>query len=439
MRRDTAVLYSSATCQLDCTYCYINKNKALSKIDKLIDESFKNPNYYFNFIKEYFDIGDLKNLEVWGAETFHHMDRVYPVLRQIIGYYPFFRRFFASTNFVYPEWVDCVYNTLNQFSSYAPRVFDVTLQLSIDGPSPINDLTRGKGTTEKCLKNLDLFLSRYQEIPDNVNLTLSFKPTLSTDTIYLLDTKDRIIGYYRFFEELINKILNDSKNITAPLPIPNMAVPSLATKEDGIYFANLVKTCREIEKIPHVFDHYKVITPFNTSNQPKNRHTYKYPCFTCGSGSTNVGFLPNNLISSCHNGFVDTLSDYEKFFIQNPNSVIDNKLFRFINNRFTHTKENYPKYERQVQFFNDADSMFRMGCLAGYIRTLALAGEIDEKYKTEEGAIIGAEKYQFATCNCLRDNYMVTGSITLQPEGMIRLLLNGAIDYIMEGDSYECN
>lgn len=72
-----------------------------------------------------------------------------------------------------------------------------------------------------------------------------------------------------------------------------------------------------------------------------------------------------------------------------------------------------------------------MGCLTGFIRTLALSGEIAEKYATEEGAFHGAELYQSCTCNCLRDNYMVTGSTCLQPEGMIKLLLNGAVEHIM--------
>ncbi len=29
MQRTTAILYSTAVCNLDCTYCYINKNKGL--------------------------------------------------------------------------------------------------------------------------------------------------------------------------------------------------------------------------------------------------------------------------------------------------------------------------------------------------------------------------------------------------------------------------
>ena len=135
------------------------------------------------------------------------MERVFPVLHRLIGFYPFFRRFFASTNFSYPDWPDKVFDLLRQFSSYAPRRFDVHLQLSLDGPEHITDQTRGKGVTGLCLQNYDRLLERADEIPENVSLFLAFKPTLSIDTMYQLDTKDKIISYYRFFEDLIQKVV----------------------------------------------------------------------------------------------------------------------------------------------------------------------------------------------------------------------------------------
>lgn len=332
--------------------------------------------------------------------------------------------------------------TLGQFAGYAPRRFDVTLQLSLDGPKEITDSTRGAGVTEKCLENFERLLSRAGEIPQNVSVFLGFKPTLSVDSMYRLDTKEKIAKYYQFFEGLIQKVVDlNLPNLSVNHPVPNIGVPAPAGKKDGEFFSRLVKNCRELEREngeKGYFRFYREITPFATNVRPKAEDTYNYPCFNCGTGSTNVGFLPNRLISSCHNGFVDVLEDYEKNFLENPDSSIDPKLFQPTHNKFTHTEADYPAYERQISHYNAAGSMCRMGCLAGFLRTLALAGEIDEKYATEEGAFRGAELYQSCTCNCLRDNYMVTGSTTLQPEGMIKLLLNGAIDYIMEEKENVC-
>lgn len=432
MERTTAILYSTALCNLDCTYCYINKNKGLKAIDRVLEESFADPDYYFDFIREYFpNCGDLRNLEVWGAETFLHMERVFPTLHKLIGFYPFFRHFFASTNFSYPDWTDKVFALLTQFAPYAPRRFDVQLQLSLDGPEEINDATRGRGTTAKCLENFERLLARAEEIPENVSVMLSFKPTLSVGTMYRLDTKEKLVAYYRFFEALIQRVTElERPNLQVNFPVPNIGVPAPATKSDGEFFARLVKNCRELEA-EGPFRFYREITPFATNVRPKGEDTYNYPCFNCGTGSKNVGFLPNHLISSCHNGFVDVLEDYEKCFLENPDSSIDAKLFQPTHNKFTHTEADYARYEQQIAHYNDPGSQCRMGCLAGFIRALAVAGEIEEKYATEEGAFRAAELYQSCTCNCLRDNYMVTGSTTLQPEGMIKLLLNGAIEYII--------
>lgn len=438
MERNKAILYSTAVCNLNCTYCYINKNKGLKAIDRVLEESFADPEYYFDFISDYFPrSGNLRQLEVWGAETFLHMDRIYATLHKLIGHYPFLRGFFASTNFSYPEWTDKVFGLLEQFAKYAPRRFDVTLQLSLDGPEDITDRTRGVGVTKKCLGNFERLLARAGEIPENVSVFLAFKPTLSVDTMYRLDTKEKLVEYYQFFERLIQKVADQNlPNLNVNHPVPNIGVPAPAGKEDGVFFDGLVRNCREIEREngeKGYFRFYREITPFSTNVRPKNEDTYNYPCFNCGTGSTNIGFLPNRLISSCHNGFVDILEDYEREFLANPESSVDPKLFQPTHNKFTHTEAGYKAYERQIANYNAEGSTCRMGCLAGFIRTLAIAGEIEGKYATEEGAFRGAELYQSCTCNCLRDNYMVTGSTCLQPEGMIKLLLNGAVDYIMEG------
>ena len=78
MGRTTAVLYSTAVCNLDCTYCYINKNKGLKAIDRLLADSFADPDYYFGFIRDYFphkgefaEAGNLgrRDLPAYGAGT----------------------------------------------------------------------------------------------------------------------------------------------------------------------------------------------------------------------------------------------------------------------------------------------------------------------------------------------------------------------------------
>ena len=41
---DQLILFSCATCNLNCTYCPIDKNKYLKEVDAILIESFKNYN-----------------------------------------------------------------------------------------------------------------------------------------------------------------------------------------------------------------------------------------------------------------------------------------------------------------------------------------------------------------------------------------------------------
>ena len=44
---DTAVLFSNGTCNLNCSYCNIDKNETLLETDKELEDSY-NTDYYFN-------------------------------------------------------------------------------------------------------------------------------------------------------------------------------------------------------------------------------------------------------------------------------------------------------------------------------------------------------------------------------------------------------
>ena len=44
--RNTAIFYTCGVCNLHCRYCGIDKNPVLGKIDKKLEESFNDPDYY---------------------------------------------------------------------------------------------------------------------------------------------------------------------------------------------------------------------------------------------------------------------------------------------------------------------------------------------------------------------------------------------------------
>lgn len=448
-KRDTAVFYTCGTCNLNCRYCNIDKNPILTEIDKKLEESFQG-DYYFNRLKAYFPHSSmLRNLETWGGEPFLHMERIYPLLRKIINEYPYFNKMFSSTNFSYDTWTDQFFGLMDVFGEFPDRYFNFTLQLSIDGPEEINDANRGKGVTQKCLKNYNKFIQLISEdrLPKNITLNIAMKGTLDLDNIRILQDKQTIIDYYKFFEDnyiIPLKELNQDR-VFIGAAVPNVAVPSPVTVNDGHLFANLCKLCREIEQENqnlHYFKYYIIITPFSYGSNCVNCNAgYESQIWGCGSGVNVIGFLPDDTVTACHEGFIEIVNRY-KDYAKNRN--LDNIVINFntflddykINLRMT--DDQYIKHEEKMKTFIDPHATAQLASNTTLIIALAMAKQVDSKYLDEATARMAAIYFQTNCAFCIKDNYSQTGSYTMSPTGLYKLLLNGALDYIWKGGNDGC-
>lgn len=438
--RNTAVFYTCGTCNLNCRYCNINKHPILSIIDKELEESFKG-DYYFKRVKEYFPRKDmLTDFETWGGEPFLHMDRFYPVLKQLIEYYPYLKSGFSSTNFSYDTWIEQFFGLMDCFALYPYRNFDYHLQLSVDGPEYLNDSNRGIGTTKKCLANFNKLveLLKNNRLSDNITLNITIKGTLDNEDIKLLNDKEKIIEYYQFLEDnFIDPISKLNKNnVNIFYNVPNTAVPSPVTVEDGRIFASFVKKCKEIEKENKYFKYYQRITPYGTG-VCQNCLTYKYPYHTCGTGHTSVGFLPNDMISTCNEGFTQIVEEYQKLANErntNNNTIVfgkyidENKVSLCLND------DKYAEHEYKMSLYNKDGATARLATSVSLIIALALAGQVEKCFINEKNALKGAIFIQSRTSYCIKDNYNRTGSYTLPTVGIYKLLLNGAMQYLQNDD-----
>lgn len=444
--RHSVVFYTSALCNLKCRYCYIDKNSALKDVDIILEESFKEKDYYFNFLKTVCpNPNQLTEIQMWGAEPFLHMDRIYPVLEQIINHYPNFKLIRTSTNFVNDPFFDQFFGFIEILSKYPDRKFEFNLQLSLDGPECITDVSRGKGVTKKFEKKFDEFIDliKTDKIPNNVTLHIMLKGTLDIETYkYFLD-KNFIINYFQYFESYVDKVYKlNKKNVTLFPPKPNMATPSPYTSEDGKTFTKVIQNLIDISKenkIEKYFKYYKDIVLFTSNNKTyinslkNNTFQYRNAGFTCMSGCGMVGLLPDKKISECHAGFMDIVDEYSKNKIKNSkdNIIIDKTLF--LND--TTDQMHFPldellTYENKVDCYYKKNTVFRTASIVAQIQLLASVGQIDSKFKNEKEALKAVYFLQYAGCNCMKNNDAVTGSIYLQPIGELRFFLNGASDLI---------
>lgn len=442
--REHLVLYTTATCNLRCVYCYIDKNPALVKIDKELDKSFKG-DYYFNFAKEMFpDPQQLKWVEFWGGEPTLRLDRAYETVEKLIGYYPNLSNFFMSTNFTGSNWNDQFFGFIRMLQKYPNRRFFFNLQLSLDGPEYINDAQRGKGVTKKFEEHFISYIDMLNEVlnipGNNVEIIAQFKPTLTSPIIHnLIQDKKNIIDYYQFFDSFKDYFEN---NIKVPkqfadfhLTIPNTASPSPHTKQDGKDFAQFCKYCEEINLENRTgkkyFKYFSDIMPFVPRCKVNyDSASYTQSCGACGSGRFTVGLLPFDYISCCHNGFVNLISDYKEHCEKNKDTALDFRMFMDKSNYMIQTKESYKQYEKNVAFAYTDTSGVKLGNMAAMISLLAKNHQIDEKYVTPREAQKAALFIQMSTAYCFRDNVASTGSAALFPVGILKLLLNGAKEVI---------
>lgn len=449
--RKSLVLYTTAVCNLNCRYCFIDKNPALQSIDQYLDDSFlKNEEYYFEFAKKMFLQDKLTQVQFWGGEPFLGMHRAYPTIKRLIEYFPNLKEFVVSTNFVSHCFFEEFYGLLKVLGTYPERNFEFSLQLSIDGPTNINDLNRGTGVTPKFIENFSKLVTETQNLdilPNNIKLRMHMKPTLDASSIAQLQTKEQVLGYFQFFEQFqdVFNERNHRTNLMYRLPIPNTACPSPHTQEEGKQFANYCRLTRLLEKenaSMHHFKYYKIITSFipRAKINYDNLSLSGAYCGHCGNGRSTIGLLPENKISCCHNGFVDLISDYKKYVLSAESQhmedvTIEKGLFTNQSNSliFDAGSKEFENYEMQLEAFYNPKDTAKLTNIASLILLLANAGQIDEKYKNKEEAVHATYFLLSATSYCVRDNLGTTGSIYMYPMGLIKLLLNGAREYIEDG------
>ena len=435
--RKAVVFYTSAICNLNCRYCAIDKNPALVEIDNRLEESFKG-DYYFEFCKEVFpDPQQLKRFETWGGEPFLFMDRLHYTLRKMFTYYTNIEEGFSSTNMLAPDFHGQFYRLMGVLGEYG-KPMTYFLQLSLDGPEWVNDRNRGKGTTKRIRESLHRLFSEVDEhVPDNVHLILQFKPTLDMETIRELDSEEKIIDYYKFFEEFYEDFnsVEHKANIEMFQTKPNTACPMPHTSEDGKVFAKLVEMCKEVEarnEKEHFFKYYKGdITPYASSCVFELDGSGGM----CGSCKYIVGLLPDRMISGCHSAFVSVLGKYKECVHPDnySNKVLDENVFLRDEHDFLYFPyEELPKRERQIEYYFAPGTTARLQASATLIQLLAYSKQVDPKYRDVNEATKAANYIGLACAGCINDNRAVTNTITLPQVGILRLLLNGADKYVIK-------
>lgn len=445
-------LFTTALCNLNCSYCYICKDVegGLLLIDKDLENDFNNGVQ----IKQILDYdaetkNSVEGLTLWGGEPFLHIDRFMDNIEDYFKTFQNLKLIDTSTNFTIPNQAKQIEKLLSLVDKYynGKDIFTFDLQISIDGYEEMNDFGRGEGVTQRFLNNFyDLLNIKYNY--KKIQIVCHTKPTLSKETFKFLQNKEGILKWFQFFDEkMTTPYLKSKSKIDFHPSLWNCAQPTEWTSEDGKNYTNITKQIFELsEQIKQDFPTWSNHTSLIPEAQGiANRlmevdidyivNEFSNPVCGggCGSFVHNLVPIPHNLFTMCHRGLFDAYVDYSNNFKNKENmNNLSKEFFQAQNSQdWIYTKTSMKKMEKTMSDLYCHANQIRYTDLIVSIREYAMAGIINKKYENIE-EISKTLGYFLFNSYCLQDAYIFTGSWTTASMMEVPLLYNGTMDIVLK-------
>jgi sulfatase maturation enzyme AslB (radical SAM superfamily) len=441
-------IFTSGYCNLNCSYCYIEKNDHLKKLHQDIIKKIQTGEY----VKELQSLygGQLECLAFWGTEPLLTLDLIIPILPKILDTFPKLREFSFSTNLMV--------NPLSviKFIQALPKDRDISVkvQISIDGPPEVTDKNRQGSATITIKSNFLKVLRLLQnEELGKKKVKFHFKSTWSIENLNWLNGEEsRYRYYFYFFDEWIDlaKGINKQKNIHLDLNgIPSMSVPGTYSSEDGKIWA---KTCWHLKRLS---DEQRQRPFLKHQNSLFNAYTYrlirlfdfsreffsKPDMFSCSAGRSQNQLGELQDLHLCHRSLFMNHPEYEKelrnegnwdFHLQQKDRIklVKEKHIVDINNQLEVDRVFYTW--SCFQTF----SKHKTATTLALIKELVYSKQISEDFADENLATLFSIFINYAL-GCPMENILQTGSLFTTPVSLFRLFGNGAFQIILEEARYE--
>lgn len=450
----TMTLYTTALCNLNCTYCYICKDKegGLKAIDDDIKRAFQEGEQIKTTLEYDPTIRDsLTEISLWGGEPFLGIYRFIDHIDEFFDAFPNIWRIDVSTNLSLPDHFQRIQDLVDAVDRvYHGKIrFDLGIQISIDGYEEMNDFSRGKGTTQKIINNWHKICDNLKYNDEKFFIHFFTKPTFSRSTYHFVDTPEKAYKWAEFYDRQLARYHWDSKTkVQYSNSLWNNAEPSEYTQEDGFIYANVSKSFASIdpkvrENLPSWSNFPSMVPEAALSLQHLEQHNFSkkelydfFKCNKCGGGcgvyTYNMVPLHNNLYTMCHRGLFDSYVDYSSHLKTQKNlndlatlwSESDAKYWIF-------DKENYQVINNMMKkLYCHPHKVFYVDCLQ-QIKAYADAGLVDEKYQ-DINNIIPTLGYFLCNAMCIQDGYMFSGSWVTHSPSEIPLFYNGTMDVAIQ-------
>lgn len=456
----TLTVFTTALCNLNCSYCYIckDKNGGLKQIDDDIKAMFDNGEY----ITQTLDLdpnckNSINQISLWGGEPFLGIYRFIDHLDEFFTAFPNINCIDVSSNWALPDHVKRIQDFINAIDKNyhllnmpPDQRFHVMIQISIDGPEEMTDFGRGKGTTQKIYQNWKKLLDSLEFNENRFQVSIFTKATFSRSSWQFVNTPEKAYNWCKSMEDnLYIPWRQSNSKVEYTHSLWNNAQPTEWTSEDGKEYAKVTKAffeasdriCEDMEGFRDV----PSLIPEATLSVQKtilenkcnfNNFLQNLKCKKCGGGcgvfSYNLVPIPHGKFTMCHRGLFDAYTDYFNNLSRQEHLNDLAKLWSTLNPKYwifdkksilqiQNTINKMYEYEHQI-FFTD---------LAQQIKCYADSGVIDPKY-SDMNNILPTLGYFLSEAQCIQDNFMFGGSWVTKSPLEIPLMYNGTMDIVLE-------
>lgn len=420
MKINAVTLLSSALCDLRCKYCYISQDAKMKDVQKELLNKIRTEPFLEPILKRADDPKEIEHLGLWGLEPSKTLDIVAERFDYIFESLPALKSISFSSNFQNNS------EKIIDFISKIPKrkKIKIGVQFSLDGMPKINDMSRGRGSGEKIVKNVKTLIEELNKIlpslPD-VTVDLHDKGTLTASVIEQFDKDRELLHENYLFLENFYKDLYSLKSTDAKIHLglggANQEQPFPYSKAHGIAFSNVVRALGEImdrEKTRYIS--LPLMGKFDKIFKFGSEFNNKHFMFTCNANVANVSIgMDSDVMSFCHRDFFPNNDEHTQKFIQDHYLISDAQNL---------TKREYITYA-YAHFPKLKLSYIIMMC-----KELAYCGLIDKKYDDYKNAYIVAAYLVADLCpSSALGGY---ASPYINELGNIKFLCNGAFDYFLE-------
>ena len=242
---DGLTLYTAASCNLNCSYCYLHSFEIYKEINQDFIKKWTSGEYEETIKKIFSKLGiqndQITNLDIWGGDTFLNLKEIKKSLIHLISFFPSLSYFLASSNWLcdMSELVDF----LDLLNMTVKKPVSLNLQASIDGPDyPYNEQGHSgnwKSYLSQYKKFAELVLPKIDNWKNIANIRLLTKPTINVELFLTsFNNEESIIeylDYLTYYNNLIQKeILKENPKIKFDMGVPTTTMPIQASVQEGI-------------------------------------------------------------------------------------------------------------------------------------------------------------------------------------------------------------